>query len=54
MSEDAKQTILDSIPAGRMCSAEEVAGAVSYFASERAAYVTGQVLAIDGGMTMGR
>jgi 3-oxoacyl-[acyl-carrier protein] reductase len=54
MSEDAKQTILESIPAGRMCTAEEVAGAVSYFASERAAYVTGQVLAIDGGMTMGR
>lgn len=54
MSEDAKQAILNSIPAGRVCTAEEVAAAVRYFASEQAGYVTGQVLAIDGGMTMGR
>jgi 3-oxoacyl-[acyl-carrier protein] reductase len=54
MSEDAKQTILSSIPAGRMGTAEEVAAAVRYLAGEQASYVTGQVLAIDGGMTMGR
>ncbi|HEY1126196.1 MAG TPA: SDR family oxidoreductase, partial [Actinomycetota bacterium] len=34
-------------------TAEEVAAAVRYFTSEPAGYVTGQVLAVDGGMTMG-
>ena len=53
MSEEARDAILGSIPAGRMGTAEEVAAAVRYLASEPASYVTGQVLAIDGGMTMG-
>ncbi len=53
MSEEARQAILGSIPAGRMGTAEEVAAAVRYLTSEPAGYVTGQVLAIDGGMTMG-
>lgn len=53
MSDEAKQGILGAIPAGRMGTAEEVAAAVRYFTSELAGYVTGQVLAVDGGMTMG-
>jgi 3-oxoacyl-[acyl-carrier protein] reductase len=53
MSEEARQAILAAIPAGRMGTAEEVAGAVRYLSSEAAAYITGQVLAVDGGMTMG-
>jgi 3-oxoacyl-[acyl-carrier protein] reductase len=53
MSQEAKDAILGSIPVGRMGTAEEVAAAVRYLASEPASYVTGQVLAIDGGMTMG-
>jgi 3-oxoacyl-[acyl-carrier protein] reductase len=53
MSEEARQAILGAIPAGRMGTAEEVAGAVRYLSSEAAAYITGQVLAVDGGMTMG-
>jgi 3-oxoacyl-[acyl-carrier protein] reductase len=53
MSEEARQAILGAIPAGRMGTAEEVAAAVRYFTSEPASYVTGQVLAVDGGMTMG-
>jgi 3-oxoacyl-[acyl-carrier protein] reductase len=53
MSEEARDAILGAIPAGRMGTAEEVAAAVRYFTSEPAGYVTGQVLAIDGGMTMG-
>ena len=39
-------------PLKRMGVAEEIAGAVAYFASEGASYTTGQVLAVDGGMTM--
>ena len=40
------------IPAGRLGQAQEVARAVAFLASDDAAYITGQVLAIDGGMAM--
>jgi 3-oxoacyl-[acyl-carrier protein] reductase len=53
MSEEARDAILGAIPVGRMGTAEEVAAAVRYLSSEPASYVTGQVLAVDGGMTMG-
>jgi 3-oxoacyl-[acyl-carrier protein] reductase len=53
MSEEARQTILGAIPVGRLGTAEEVAAAVRYLSSEAAGYVTGHVLAVDGGMTMG-
>jgi 3-oxoacyl-[acyl-carrier protein] reductase len=39
------------IPANRIGEAEEIAEAVLYLASDSAAYITGQVLTIDGGMT---
>jgi 3-oxoacyl-[acyl-carrier protein] reductase len=53
MSEEAKQATLDQIPIGRLGTPEEVAVAVRFLASEEARYITGQVLAVDGGMTMG-
>ena len=40
------------IPLGRMGAPEDVARAVAFFASEESSYVTGQVLAVDGGMMM--
>jgi len=43
---------LESVPLGRAGSAEDVAAAVSFLVSERAAYITGQVLAVNGGMYM--
>ncbi|MBX5465509.1 MAG: 3-oxoacyl-ACP reductase FabG [Clostridia bacterium] len=46
-----REAILASIPMGRLGREEDVVGAVLFFASDAAAYVTGQVLAIDGGMT---
>jgi 3-oxoacyl-[acyl-carrier protein] reductase len=52
LSEELKNTILSATPAGRMGKPEEIAAAVAFLASEEAAYITGQVLAVDGGMAM--
>lgn len=41
----------DRVPLGRFCSVEEVAQAVCYLASPAAAYITGQTLVLDGGLT---
>ena len=49
---EMKDAILKSIPLGRIGRAEDVAKAVMFFAGEESAYITGQVLAVDGGMTM--
>ena len=48
----ARQALLSSIPAGRPGSPEDVAQAVAFLASPEAAYISGQVLAVDGGMAM--
>ena len=47
-----KEAALKGIPLGRFGSAADVAGAVVFLAGDRAAYITGQVLVVDGGMTM--
>jgi 3-oxoacyl-[acyl-carrier protein] reductase len=52
MTEAAKAASLAAIPAGRLGAAEDVARAVAFLASEEAGYITGQVLAVDGGMSM--
>ena len=52
LPENAKAALLGSIPAGRLGRAEEVARTVAFLASEDAQYITGQVLAVDGGMSM--
>ncbi len=52
MTDAAKTATLASIPMGRLGAAEDVARAVAFLASDEAAYVTGQVLAVDGGMAM--
>lgn len=52
LPEKAKEALLTSIPMARLGEAEDVASAVLYFASKEAAYVTGQVLCVDGGMAM--
>ena len=52
MPEAARDAVLASIPMNRMGTAEEAARAVAFLASDEAAYITGQVLAVDGGMSM--
>ena len=52
MPEAAKTAALAAVPAGRIGAPAEVAHAVAFLASEEAAYITGQVLCVDGGIGM--
>ncbi|GIM47552.1 beta-ketoacyl-ACP reductase [Collibacillus ludicampi] len=47
-----KQKLFEQIPLGRLGKPEDVAGVVLFLASDDAAYMTGQVLSVDGGMVM--
>jgi 3-oxoacyl-[acyl-carrier protein] reductase len=53
LPEDRKKTYLAGIPAGRFASPEEVAGVVRFLASPEAAYISGAVIPVDGGLGMG-
>ena len=53
MDERVQKGALEFIPAKRIGTAEEVAGAVSFLASEDAGYIAGAVIPVDGGMGMG-
>jgi 3-oxoacyl-[acyl-carrier protein] reductase len=52
LDEKVRERILTVIPLKRMGTAEEIASAVGYLASEQAGYITGQVLSVNGGMHM--
>ena len=52
MPEAARTAMLGTIPMGRGGAPEEVAAAVAFFAAEESAYITGQVLCVDGGMAV--
>lgn len=51
--EKRREEIAASVPLGRFCSAQEVAGVVGFIASEKASYITGALIPVDGGLGMG-
>jgi 3-oxoacyl-[acyl-carrier protein] reductase len=53
LPEQLQQTYQGQIPLGRFCSADEVARVVRFVASDDAAYITGAVIPVDGGLGMG-
>lgn len=52
MTPEARTTMSQQIPLERLGTAEDIANVVTFLASDRAAYITGQVLVVDGGLVM--
>lgn len=52
LTDDVKHSFLKSIPLGRAGTPQDVAALIGFLASSKADYITGQVLAIDGGMSI--
>ncbi|WP_422383001.1 3-oxoacyl-[acyl-carrier-protein] reductase [Roseibium album] len=52
LNDKQKESILTSVPAGRLGTSAEIASAALYLASDEAAYITGQTLHVNGGMAM--
>ena len=53
LSEDRVASLTQAVPLGRLASPEEVAGTIAFLASTDAAYITGAVIPVDGGLGMG-
>jgi 3-oxoacyl-[acyl-carrier protein] reductase len=53
LSDERKKAIIANVPLGRIASADEVAGVVQFLAGPDAAYITGAVIPVDGGLGMG-
>jgi 3-oxoacyl-[acyl-carrier protein] reductase len=52
LSDTVKEAVLAKIPLGTFGQTSDIAELVAYLASPAARYITGQVIAVDGGMTM--
>lgn len=53
LSDEQRSTYMSAIPAGRFAEPSEVAGVVAWLASDDAAYISGAVIPVDGGLGMG-
>jgi 3-oxoacyl-[acyl-carrier protein] reductase len=52
LTDDQKKAIAENIPLGRIAEGTEIASVVAFLASDNASYITGQTLAVDGGLAM--
>ena len=52
LSDEQKKSVLNVIPLSRMGSVDDISNAVAFLASDEAAYITGQVISVDGGMNI--
>lgn len=52
LSDEQKAAMTEKVPLGRLGVADDLAGAIAYLASDLSAYVTGQTLVVDGGLTL--
>ena len=52
LPEEAQQAMLANTPLGRLGEPEDIAGAVRFLCSDEAAFITGEVLLVDGGLGM--
>jgi 3-oxoacyl-[acyl-carrier protein] reductase len=53
LGEDRLKELTEAVPLGRMATPEEIAGVVAFLASDDAAYITGAIIPVDGGLGMG-
>ncbi len=53
LTDERRAQILGQVPLGRYASVHEIAGVVRFLASDEAAYITGAVIPVDGGLGMG-
>ena len=53
LNDEQRSAMLAMVPAGRLGAPEEIAAAIAFLASEDAGYITGSVLPVDGGLSMG-
>jgi 3-oxoacyl-[acyl-carrier protein] reductase len=53
LSDDRREALTTAVPLGRLASPDEIAGTITFLASADAAFITGAIIPVDGGLGMG-